>query len=126
MIIIDFENIVNDLTKAFGLTDYVNDIVKESNNKMPDLPMTKYGKDGLLEGILSNGHMIFFAAIVLILLGLIFYIGSKYKSGRLVIAILGLVSFLLTVGVSVGTAKVATDVVSKIESVDRLITKNMK
>lgn len=52
MIIIDFENIVNDLTKAFGLTDYVNDIVKESNNKMPDLPMTKYGKDGLLEGIL--------------------------------------------------------------------------
>lgn len=70
--------------------------------------------------------MIFFAAIVLILLGLIFYIGSKYKSGRLVIAILGLVSFLLTVGVSVGTAKVATDVVSKIESVDRLITKNMK
>lgn len=125
-IIIDFTNVVKDLTKAFGLTNYVDKIVKESDNKMPELPMTKYGGESLWDTISSNGPMIVAVVVALILIGLIFFISSKYPSGRLVIALFGIISLIMTIGVSIGTAKVATDVISKIESVDKLITENTK
>lgn len=117
----DYKNVVNDLKAAFGLTKYVEDMVGSAPNEFPELPMTKDVNVGFFAHFGLDTNMVLISVLIMVLLTLVFFIATKYTSGRLIVAGLAVISFIVVMSVSFATAKVSVDVFQQIDEVDRLI-----